>query len=81
MSKKPTPSKKQCPSSTGSRSSKWAYNLRRKWNNKIQMVKCTNCGAMKRNHFVCDTCGYYGGKMMMKTKAMKAAASIRTIEA
>lgn len=38
------------------------------------LVGCTNCGAMKAPHTMCDACGFYRGKKIMnvKTKAKKA---------
>jgi large subunit ribosomal protein L32 len=36
------------------------------------LVACTNCGAMKQSHVVCDACGFYKGKQVIKVKAKKA---------
>ena len=59
MSKKPVPSKKQCPSSTGSRTAKWRFELARSWSNKVQIMTCSECGSMRRMHFACAACGAY----------------------
>jgi len=32
-------------------------------------VACKDCGAMKTPHRVCDACGMYRGKKIIKTKA------------
>lgn len=28
----------------------------------IQLAACSNCGAQKRPHHVCDACGFYNGR-------------------
>ena len=28
----------------------------------INLVECSNCGEMKRQHNICPACGYYDGK-------------------
>jgi large subunit ribosomal protein L32 len=65
MSKKPVPKKKQAVSSTRSRHSKYVYTQRKKLSNGVSLVKCDNCGEMKRAHFVCETCGMYKGKQIL----------------
>lgn len=32
-----------------------------------KLVKCDNCGAMKRPHVVCPDCGTYKGKQIIQT--------------
>ncbi len=32
---------------------------------KIQLVRCTNCGTSIRPHHVCPSCGFYRGKQIM----------------
>lgn len=32
------------------------------------LVTCPNCGAMIKSHHVCPKCGYYGGKVVLKTE-------------
>jgi large subunit ribosomal protein L32 len=32
------------------------------------MAKCEQCGAVKRPHRVCESCGYYNGVQRMKVK-------------
>ena len=36
------------------------------------LVTCSNCQAMTKSHMVCDACGYYKGKQVIKIKAKKA---------
>ena len=32
------------------------------------LVKCTQCHELKAPHKVCDNCGYYDGKLVVKKK-------------
>jgi large subunit ribosomal protein L32 len=32
------------------------------------LIGCTNCGAMKSQHMVCDVCGFYKGKKVLTIK-------------
>ncbi len=31
-----------------------------------RLVACSNCGAQRRPHMVCSSCGYYNGKKVVK---------------
>ena len=31
----------------------------------INLVECSNCGEMKRQHNICSACGYYDGKEVL----------------
>lgn len=33
------------------------------------LVKCSQCGALKRAHRLCSECGYYNGREVMKKDA------------
>ncbi|MCB9809845.1 50S ribosomal protein L32 [Candidatus Peribacteria bacterium] len=81
MSKKPVPSKKQCPSSSRSRRSKWAYTLRTKWEKALQLHSCPSCGEKKRAHFSCMACGQYNGRQVYETRASKRDAQRTQISA
>lgn len=36
---------------------------RANWKGKlVALTACSNCGAPKRPHHVCDACGYYNGR-------------------
>ncbi|HEX9116446.1 MAG TPA: 50S ribosomal protein L32 [Anaerolineae bacterium] len=37
----------------------------------LQLVKCPNCGAMRRSHQVCPKCGQYRGETVIEMKAEK----------
>ncbi|MCF7847155.1 MAG: 50S ribosomal protein L32 [Candidatus Gracilibacteria bacterium] len=79
MSKKPVPSKKQCPSSTGSRHGAFVRAKRKKIQNQLVLDDCKKCGAKKRRHFVCKECGWYGDKRVMDPS--KKSAPRQEIEA
>ena len=32
------------------------------------LVRCPNCGELKRSHFVCHRCGFYKGEVVVKIK-------------
>ncbi|MDR2580487.1 MAG: 50S ribosomal protein L32 [Fibromonadaceae bacterium] len=32
------------------------------------MAKCEQCGAIKRPHRICESCGYYNGVQRIKVK-------------
>lgn len=34
----------------------------------IQLTECSNCGAKKLPHHLCDSCGYYKGVQIIKVK-------------
>ncbi len=38
---------------------------------KANLLSCKNCQAVITSHTVCDACGYYKGKKVIKTKAKK----------
>ena len=35
------------------------------------VVKCSHCGAMILPHRMCDACGYYDGKQIVKAEEAK----------
>jgi large subunit ribosomal protein L32 len=34
----------------------------------MQLVACSNCGAMRRPHTICPKCGFYDGKEVVEKK-------------
>lgn len=38
------------------------------------LVKCSHCGAYMRAHHVCDSCGYYNGRLVVRKEAAKKEA-------
>ena len=81
MSKKPVPSKKQAPSSTGSRHGAYVRTARKKLSNKLALSKCPDCGATKLAHFVCEECGKYNGKQVIEPRKFKTAEPVQEIAA
>ncbi|MBD3300093.1 MAG: 50S ribosomal protein L32 [Candidatus Moranbacteria bacterium] len=57
----PVPKQKQSKSRTRKRRANDFVNSK-------HLVKCANCGKMKLNHRVCDNCGFYKGKEVVKIK-------------
>lgn len=37
----------------------------------VQLVKCPQCGALRRSHQVCHACGTYRGETVIEMKAEK----------
>ncbi len=33
------------------------------------LVKCSQCGSLKRTHRVCTECGYYNGRLVVSKEA------------
>ncbi len=33
------------------------------------LVKCSQCGELKRPHRICGNCGYYNGRQVLKKEA------------
>ncbi len=79
MSKKPVPSKKQCPSSTKSRKSKFMYTERTRLEKANVFEKCSSCGAIHRRHEMCKECGKYNGMIIQSKPTSKLP--IREIKA
>ena len=49
---------------------------------KVQLTKCSNCGAVRRTHYACSECGFYRGRQVLGLgKAAEKASSVKTIEA
>jgi large subunit ribosomal protein L32 len=41
---------------------------------KPALVRCPNCSALKRSHFVCQQCGWYKGHEVVSVKIKEKAA-------
>ena len=46
----------------------WVRKQLRNITNKVNLVKCPNCGAPKYTHRVCLSCGYYKGQQVITIK-------------
>jgi large subunit ribosomal protein L32 len=62
MAKHPVPKKKTSKSSRDSRRSHHALTA-------PNLSACPQCKELKPGHTVCPSCGYYGGKEVMKIEA------------
>lgn len=56
------PKKKSSKSRSRKRRTNWKLDM-------PPLSSCSHCGAMKRPHFVCSECGYYGDRMIITPKA------------
>ena len=63
------PRKKVSIAKKHQRTATWRTNKIKKTLKKLVLVKCENCGSLKRKHHVCPTCGYYKGKQVLTVKA------------
>lgn len=79
MSKKPTPKKKQCVSSTRTRYATYVKKRRKKLENHLALDICPNCEKPKKRHFACGECGTYRGRQVFEVK--QGSAPIQEIEA
>ncbi|MCF7812408.1 50S ribosomal protein L32 [Candidatus Gracilibacteria bacterium] len=78
MAKKPTPSKKQAPSSTGSRHASWVRNQRKNLKNMMALEQ-NEKGETKLRHFASPS-GEYRGKQIFEPKK-KGSGPVKEIEA
>ncbi|MDD4351589.1 MAG: 50S ribosomal protein L32 [Candidatus Gracilibacteria bacterium] len=53
------PDKKVSKSRTKRRYKKWAYEKKKKLLNRVNLVKCPQCGEKKLSHTICQECGAY----------------------
>ncbi|MFN4227611.1 MAG: 50S ribosomal protein L32 [Candidatus Ratteibacteria bacterium] len=60
----PNPKRRHSKSRTGKRRSS-------KKVRSVTLTKCSNCGAIKLPHFVCQVCGYYKGSQVIKVESSK----------
>ena len=58
------------------RTSTWRTLKIKKMMKKLVLVKCDNCGEMKKITMVCPSCGYLNGKQVITIKAKKSDAVI-----
>lgn len=47
-----------------------------------RVSKCSNCGALRKSHAVCPSCGWYNGRKVidLAAKATKKAAKAKKAE-
>lgn len=71
MAKHPVPKKKTSKARSKQRYAKFAFEAARKLINRVSLTTCDNCGAKKRNHYVCRECGTYRGRQVLNNKEEK----------
>ncbi|MDR0985222.1 MAG: 50S ribosomal protein L32 [Endomicrobium sp.] len=52
---------------------------RRSANSKLKqptLCKCLNCNSMKISHRICNTCGFYAGKLILNKSTQKVTTPI-----
>jgi large subunit ribosomal protein L32 len=56
------------------KTSKSVRNMRRSHHalSVVNSVECPNCGEPKRTHHVCNACGHYDGRVVVKSKTASA---------
>jgi large subunit ribosomal protein L32 len=65
MPKHPVPKKKTARATTKTRYSKFQALKRKQLENRVHLIKCPDCGAMKQLHHVCKECGKYKGREVL----------------
>jgi large subunit ribosomal protein L32 len=80
MAKHPVPKKKTSRGRGNRRYKNFQNRARKRLDQAIQLVVCSNCSSKTRQHHVCPTCGFYRGEDILG-KAPKAEAKVTTIKA
>jgi len=77
--KHPVPKRKQSKSRSARRYKTFANGARVKLAESTPLVACSTCGAKKRNHHVCLSCGKYNGKKVisMEKKVSKKITKVK----
>lgn len=65
MPKHPVPKKKTAKAASKSRYSTFERRTRQKLTDRVNLVKCPDCGATRRSHNVCPECGKYKGRQVV----------------
>lgn len=65
MPKHPVPKKKTAKSTTKARYSTFERKTRQKLADRVNLTKCSDCGATKQTHNVCPECGKYKGRQVV----------------
>ncbi|MGE3278283.1 MAG: 50S ribosomal protein L32 [Candidatus Altimarinota bacterium] len=80
MAKKPTPKRRHPKSRAKARYSKFQFEARRRLENGVNLVECSNCKGMRMSHHACPNCGFYRGRMVID-KSAEVKSKIKTISA
>ncbi|MBT5015892.1 50S ribosomal protein L32 [Candidatus Peregrinibacteria bacterium] len=65
MPKHPVPKQKQSKTRSKRRYHTFEGRVRKKLTNRIQLVKCSQCGEKRRIHHACASCGMYRGRQVL----------------
>lgn len=65
MPKHPVPKKKTSRTATKTRYSTYQALKRKQLEDRVNLTKCLDCGAMKLQHHVCKECGKYKGREVL----------------
>lgn len=79
MPKHPVPKKKTAKATSKQRYGSFKTKVLKKLTKKVNLVNCPDCGAKALAHTVCQDCGKYRGRQVVKKKS--AADKIKTIKA
>ncbi|MDP2690984.1 MAG: 50S ribosomal protein L32 [bacterium] len=80
MAKHPTP-KRQLPKSDGrKRYGMFQYKARKRLENAVNLVDCSNCKGKRMSHHACPSCGYYRGRKVIDMSS-KVKEKIQKISA
>lgn len=80
MGKHPTPKRKLAKSAGKQRYAAFQFKARKRLNNAVNLVKCSNCNEMRQAHHMCPKCGHYRGRQVidmstnLKDKIKKVSA-------
>ena len=79
MPKHPVPKKKTSKARSKRRYAAFQYHAQKQLTNRVNLVKCTDCGAAKLVHHVCKECGKYKGRQVIDLQ--KKIDKITTVKA
>lgn len=77
MSKKPVIKQKLSKPRSKRRFATWVKKIQTKLVNRVNLVDCAKCGEKKISHTVCQVCGDYKGKTVLKMKEVKLKKTTR----
>lgn len=69
MAKHPVPKRHKSRTQTRSRYAAFKKKAMKRLENAVNLVECPKCGAKQMAHHICEVCGYYKGRQVIKTKS------------
>ncbi|MBT6068659.1 50S ribosomal protein L32 [Candidatus Peregrinibacteria bacterium] len=79
MAKHPVPKRKKSRTQTKSRYAAFKKKATNRLENAVSLAVCATCGAKRLAHHLCEECGTYKGRQVLKTKS--ADDKVTTIKA